>query len=116
MCVCEWVCVLTIQQLVNKHKVVLDALLSNGGEIGLQDTYHLVEKLKDEGSIYILSCGGHNPDIVATSVKVTGPGNVGDWGPDRVPSVDHIHTKCINICPTVGFMFRHVCVYVCVHM
>ena len=86
----------TIQKLIDEYKVVLDAILCDGDEVGLQNINHLVEKLKDQGGVDVLSGGSHNPDIVTSRVKVTGPGYVGDGRSHRVTSMDHVHTKCIH--------------------
>lgn len=105
---------LTIQELVDEYKVVLDAVLCDGGEVGLENTDHLVEKLKHQSSIDVLSGGGHNPDIVASRVEVAGPGYVGDGRSHRVTSMDHVHTKCIHSRTSVR-TYSHrkiVCMYV----
>ena len=99
---------LTIQKLIDEHKVVLYTLLGDGGEVGLENVDHFVEKLKDERRIDVLSRGRHDPDIVSTSVKVAGPCNVGDRRTNAVSCVDHIYTKCIYTRPSVDI---HVCTH-----
>ena len=112
--------VLTIQEFINENKVVLDAVLCDGGEVRLQNADHLVEKLKHQSGIDILSSGCHNPDIVASRVEVAGPGYVGDGRSHRVTSVDHVHTKRIHsrtpvhICSRTRIVYVRVCVCVCV--
>ena len=112
--------VLTIQELIDEYKVVLDAVLCDGGEVGLENADHLVEKLKHQSSIDVLSGGGHNPDIVASRVEIACPGYIGDGRSHRVTSVDHVHTKCIHsrtsvrVCSRRKIACARVCVCVCV--
>lgn len=87
---------LTIKQLINENKVVLDTFLWDTAKIGFQYTDHLVEKLEYKCCINILPGCCHNPDIGASCVEVAGPGNVGDWRPDSMTSMDDIYSKSIN--------------------
>ena len=103
----------TIQKLIDEHKVVLDAVLCDGGEVRLQYTDHLVQELKDQSGVDVLSGGGHNPDIVTSCVEVACPGYVSDGGSHRVTCMDHIHTKRINTRAPVGRCDNCVSVCVC---
>ncbi len=92
-----WYCSkLTIEKLIDEHKVVLYSLLCNLPKVRLQDLHHLVQKLEDQGCIYVLSGSCHDPDIGPPGMEVASPGNVGDWRADSMARMDHTHTECIN--------------------
>ena len=86
----------TVQQLVDEDKVVLDVLLADLPKVGSHDITHLVEELKHHGSIDVLLGDGGQPDVGALDVEKGGAGDVGDRGAHLLPGVDHVHTERIH--------------------
>lgn len=70
--------ILTIQQLVDEHEVVLYVLFADLSKIGSHHITHLVEELEDHGSVDILLSNSSQPDVGALDMEETGAGNVGD--------------------------------------
>lgn len=87
---------LTIEQLVDQHKVVLDVLLADLAKVRRHDVTHLVEELEHHGSVDILLGDGRQPDVGAFNMEEAGAGDVGHRGSDLLPGVDHIHTERID--------------------
>ena len=85
-----------IQNLVDEDKVVLDVLLADFAKVVLHHLDHLEEELEHHGGVDILLGDGGQPQVGPLDVEVGGPGNVGHWGPDLAPGVDHIHPEGVH--------------------
>lgn len=84
---------LTVQQLVNEHKVVLDVFLVDLAKVGRHDVTHLVKELKHHGGVDVLLGDSCQPDVGALDMEEAGAGNVCHWGSDLLAGVDHVHTE-----------------------
>lgn len=87
---------LTIQQLVDEHKVVLDILLTDLPKVGRHDITHLVEELEHHSSVDILLGDSSQPDVGALDMKEASAGDVGDRGAHLLSGVDHIHAERVH--------------------
>lgn len=90
---------ITIEELVDEHKVVLDVLLGDLAKVGLHDVDDLEEELKDHGSVDILlgHCG--EPYVGPLYVEERGPGDVGNRRPDLLPRVYHVNPEGVDGVP-----------------
>lgn len=70
--------ILTIQKLVDEHKVVFDVLFTDLSKIGSHHITHFVEELEDHRCINILLGDGSQPDIGTFDMEETGASDVGD--------------------------------------
>jgi len=91
---------LTVQQLVDENKVVLDILLADLAEVRLHHVAHLNEELKHHRRVHVLLRDGREPDIGATNVKERRACNVCDRGTHLLARVDDIHSKCVHCIAT----------------
>ena len=85
-----------IQNLVDEDKVVLHILLANFAKVVLHHLDHFKQELKDHGGVNILLSDRRKPQVGSLDVEVGGPGDVGHWGPDLAPGVDHVHSEGVH--------------------
>lgn len=87
---------LTVQQLVDEHKVVLDVLLADLAKVGRHDITHLVEKLEHHRCVDILLGDCCQPDVGTLDVEKTGAGDIGHGRSDLLPSMNHVHAEGVH--------------------
>lgn len=87
---------LTVEQLIDEHKVVLDVLLADLAKVGCHDVTHLVQELEHHGGVDILLSDGCQPDVGALHVEKAGTGDVGHRRSDLLSCVDHVHTERVH--------------------
>lgn len=87
---------LTIKQLINENKVVLDAFLRDVAKVRLKNTDHLIEEFKNQSCVNILPGSGYNPNVGTPGVEVARSGYVGYWRTDCMAGMDDIYSESIN--------------------
>lgn len=90
---------LTIQQLIDQHKVVLYVLLADLPEVGGHHVTHLVKKLEHHGGVDILLGDSSQPDVGTLDVEEARAGDVGDRRAHLLPGVDDIDAEGVHSIP-----------------
>ena len=60
---------LTVEQLVDEHEVVLDVLLGDLAEVALHHLDHLEQELEHHGGVHVLLRHRRQPDVRALREK-----------------------------------------------
>lgn len=85
-----------VQQLVDKHEVVLDVLLVDLAEVRLHDLREPDEELEHHGAVDVLLGDGGQPNVRAADVEERGARNVRDGRADLLARVYHVHTERVH--------------------
>lgn len=87
---------LTIQQLIDKHKIILDIFFRQLAKVRLHHIHNFEQELKHHRSIDVLPGHGSYPHIAALGVEEACPGDVRDGRTNHASGMDNVYTKCIN--------------------
>lgn len=85
-----------VQQLVYKHKVVLDVFLVDLAEVRLHHLREPDEELEHHGPVDVLLGDGGQPDIGPADVEERRARDVGDGRPDLLPGVYDVYTERVH--------------------
>lgn len=86
----------TVQQFVDKNKVVLDVVFGDFSEVRLHDVDHLYEEFKDHRGVQVLLRSRREPHVRSLDVEEACSGDVRDGRPNLLPCVDNVDPEGID--------------------